>query len=265
MGSTSVATEPTRVEQRRELGPKPVIATDRSGWPAVSVILPCLDEVTGVAATVQEAIVGIERAGFIGEVIVVDNGSIDGSPLAAARGGAKVIFEPRRGYGIAIRRGLREATGQVIVVADADRSYDLRELGNLVRRVAEGADLVVGTRFDGSLDNGAMPWLHRRIGTPTLNLLLAAATGRWFRDSQSGFRAFQRNRFLELPLTADGMEFASEMLVRANQAGLRIEEVPVRYRQRMGTSKLRPFGDGLRHCHLLLRTGRPQSVTRRTR
>jgi glycosyltransferase involved in cell wall biosynthesis len=195
----------------------------------------------------------------------VDNGSKDGSSTAAESAGATVLFEPRQGYGAAVRRGLQTATGDVIVLADADCSYDLRELGALVRRIGEGADIVVGTRFGDALDRGAMPWLHRRIGTPGLNLLLAMATGRWFRDSQSGFRAFRRDRLYRLDSSAEGMELASEMLVLAQRDGMRIDEIPVRYRRRAGYSKLRPFADGLRHCRLLLRLVHGDQVTRSTR
>jgi glycosyltransferase involved in cell wall biosynthesis len=234
--------------------------------PRVSIVLPCLGEVGGVVTAVVEALEGLHIAGLSGQVIVVDNGSTDGSAAAAAAVGALVLSEPRRGYGMAIRRGLPMADGEVIVLADADRSYDLRELGTLVRRVFEGADLVVGTRLGSTLDAGAMPWLHRRIGTPGLNLLLAMATGRWFRDSQSGFRAFRRDRLVHLGCSSDGMEFASEMLVMAHRAGLRIDEVPVRYRRRTGSSKLRPLHDGLRHCRLLFHLARGgDQVTRNTR
>lgn len=231
----------------------------------VSVVLPCLDEAGGVVIAVQEAIEGLRAAGLSGEVTVVDNGSTDGSAVAAAAVGATVVCEPRRGYGMAIRRGLEMARGDVIVLADADSSYDLRQLGDLVHRVAQGADVVVGTRSRDSVETGAMPWLHRRVGTPGLNLLLALATGRWFCDSQSGFRAFRREPLLYLGCTAAGMEFASEMLLLAHRAGLRIDEVPVRYRRRTGASKLRPVGDGLRHCRLLLRLATGSQVTRSTR
>jgi glycosyltransferase involved in cell wall biosynthesis len=233
--------------------------------PRVSVVLPCLDELSGIVTVVHEAFEGLRTAGFTGQVIVVDNGSRDGSPSAAASAGATVLFEPRRGYGSAVRRGLQTAQGDVIVVADADRSYDLRQLGALVHRIGEGADIVVGTRFEGELDSGAMPWLHRRIGTPGLNLLLAMATGRWFRDSQSGFRAFRRDRICHLGCSADGMEFASEMLVMAQRSGFRIDEIPVRYRRRVGASKLRPLRDGLRHCSLLIRLVHGDPVIRNTR
>jgi len=232
----------------------------------VSVVLPCLDEAEGVVTTVQEALQGLRSAGLIGHVVVIDNASTDDSAAAAAAAGATVMAEPQRGYGMAIRRGLQVARGDVVVLADADSSYDLRQLGDLVDRIVQGADVVVGTRSWDKLETGAMPWLHRRVGVPGLNLLLAAATGRRFRDSQSGFRAFRREPFLRLGCTATGMEYASEMLLMAHRAGLRIDEVPVRFRRRTGVSKLRPVGDGLRHCRLLFRlTFGGRQVTRSTR
>src|SRR5918993_2413964 len=233
--------------------------------PGVSVVLPCLDELSGVMTVVQEAFEGLRIAGITGQVIVVDNGSRDGSPSAAASAGATVLFEPRRGYGLAVRRGLQSAQGDVIVLADADRSYDLRQLGDLVHRIGEGADIVIGSRFESAHDGGAMPWLHRHIGTPGLNLLLAIVTGRWFCDSQSGFRAFRRDRLCHLECSAEGMEFASEMLVMAHRGALRIDEIPVRYRRRAGSSKLRPLEDGLRHCRLLIRLVYGDPDTRNTR
>ena len=242
---------------------RPVTAKNDRLW--VSVVLPCLDEAGGVTGAVREALTGLRIARVPGEVIVVDNGSRDGSHAAAERAGAVVVSETRRGYGAAVRRGLRSARGNVIVVADADGSYDLRELAALVQRVTRGADLVIGTRLDGPMDAGAMPWLHRRVGTPLFNRLLGRATGRRFRDSQSGFRAFGAERMRNLGLTSDGMELASEMLVRAHRAGLRIEELPVRYRRRAGTSKLRPFVDGARHCRLLLGLRSEDHVTRKAR
>jgi glycosyltransferase involved in cell wall biosynthesis len=261
-----------RVATREELAGMPVplsengSAADPRAPVHVSVVLPCLDEAGGVATAVQEALQGLRSAGLNGQIIVVDNGSTDGSAAAAAAVGATVVAEPRRGYGMAIRRGLQTARGDVIVLADADSSYDLRQLGALVHRVEQGADVVVGTRSCDRLEVGAMPWLHRRVGIPGLNLLLAISTGRWFRDSQSGFRAFKRDRLIHLGCTSAGMEYASEMLLLAHRAGLRIEEVPVGYRRRTGASKLHPVGDGLRHCRLLFRLAVDgRQVTRRTR
>jgi glycosyltransferase involved in cell wall biosynthesis len=261
-----------RVATREELDgkPAPLSETGSSADPRapvrVSIVLPCLDEEGGVANAVQEALQGLRSAGLSGQIIVVDNGSTDGSAAAAAAVGATVVSEPRRGYGMAIRRGLQMARGDVIVLADADSSYDLRQLGALVHGVVRGADIVVGTRSCDRLEVGAMPWLHRRVGVPGLNLLLAISTGCWFRDSQSGFRAFRRERMVQLGCTSAGMEYASEMLLMAHRAGLRIEEVPVRYRRRTGASKLHPVGDGLRHCRLLFRLALDgRQVTRRTR
>jgi glycosyltransferase involved in cell wall biosynthesis len=242
-----------------ELGGMPAPVSENGSSPVlraplrVSVVLPCLDEAGGVANAVEEAMQGLRCAGLSGQIIVVDNGSTDGSAAAAAAVGATVVSEPRRGYGMAIRRGLQTARGDVIILADADSSYDLRQLGELVHQLVQGADIVVGTRSSDRLEVGAMPWLHHRVGIPGLNLLLAMATGRWFRDSQSGFRAFKRERLIHLGCTSAGMEYASEMLLLAHRAGLRIDEVPVRYRRRTGASKLRPIGDGLRHCRLLFR------------
>ena len=256
----------------KNLGGMPASASGHGALPdsqtpvVVSVVLPCLDEAEGVVTAVREALQGLRSAGLSGQVIVVDNGSTDDSAAAAAALGATVVSEPRRGYGTAIRRGIRMARGDVIVLADADSSYDLAELGTLVHRVREGADVVVGTRSRHGLERGAMPWLHQRVGVPGLNLLLAVAAGRWFRDSQSGFRAFRREPFLRLGCTASGMEFASEMLLMAHRAELRIDEVPVRFRRRAGASKLRPLADGLRHCRLLFRLAlEGRQVTRSTR
>ncbi len=231
----------------------------------VSVILPCLDESNGVGYVVQEAHLGLELAGISGEVIVVDNGSKDASAVAAARQGAMVLAEPRRGYGAAIRHGLLHARGEVIVIADADCSYDLRQIGPLVDRVVQGADLVIGTRMGDGLEPGAMPWLHRTVGTPFLNLFIGAVCGRRFKDSQSGFRAFRRDRVLQVQLSSDGMELATELIVRAHLAGLCIEEIPVHYRRRTGSSKLRPLADALRHVTLLARLGWDGQRTRKTR
>lgn len=240
-------------------------AGTRAPVTCVSVVLPCLDEAASVARVVGEAKAGLRMARVPGEVIVVDNGSSDGSVAAAVSAGARVVREPRRGYGLAVRRGLLAAHGGVIVIADADGSYDLRQLAPLVQRIASGADLVVGTRLDGAIEAGAMPWLHRRLGTPLVNRMLARATGRRFRDSQSGFRAMNAGRLRELRLACDGMELASEMLLQAHAAGWRIEEHPVRYRRRSGASKLRPFVDGMRHCRLLLASPRGGHLTRSTR
>jgi len=221
--------------------------------PQVSVILPCLNEEDSIAATVAEAWAGLDRGGYSGEVLVVDNGSTDRSVALAVDAGARVVCQEVRGYGAALRRGIDEADAAIAVMADADLTYDLPNLGQLVSMVEDGADLVLASRLDG-LNSDTMPFLHRVLGTPVLSFLLRRVTnGRILvRDSQSGYRAFRTNRIRTLELQGDGMEFASEMLLQASLASYRIQETKLPYRPRRGESKLNTVQDGLRHLKLLV-------------
>ncbi len=220
---------------------------------SVTVLLPCLNEASSIADCIHEAQEGLTQARLLGEVLVVDNGSTDGSPALAARAGARVIIEERRGYGSALRRGIAEARGGIIVMADADRTYDLTLLGELAAPIAAGtADVVLGSRFD-RLNRGTMPLLHRLIGTPVISFALRrVCPGLRVHDSQSGYRAFHAEKVRALSLQATGMEFASEMLIRASQEGLQIQERPLGYRPRTGQSKLNTMTDGWRHLQLIL-------------
>ncbi len=221
--------------------------------PLVTVLLPCLNESASIADCVQEAQEGLRRMGLPGEVLVVDNGSTDGSAGRAIGVGARVVTEKRRGYGSALGRGIAEARGRIIVMADADLTYDLTRLGELVAPIVDGtADLVLGSRFNG-LNGGSMPLLHRLVGTPALSFALRrACRGLRIRDSQSGYRAFDAEKTKALGLRATGMEFASEMLIRSCQEGLRIAAKPLGYRPRVGRSKLNALADGWRHLQLIL-------------
>lgn len=218
----------------------------------VSVVMPCLDEAASVGRCVAEAFAAFEASGFQGEVIVVDNGSSDGSPSVAHAAGATVVSEPRRGYGNALRAGFAAASGEVVVMADADSTYDFRQMGALVDPVRAGvADLMLGSRLDSA--RLTMPFLHRTVGTPVLSMLISRVGGPQVSDSQSGFRAFRRDRLSALGLQSSGMELASEMLLRAAQEGWRVSEVPVGYHKRIGESKLATIPDGLRHLRLIVR------------
>ena len=218
----------------------------------VSVVLPCLNEEEAVGTAVCEAFRGLARAGVRGEVVVVDNGSTDRSAERAAATGARVVRQPERGYGSALAAALAASRGDVVVMADADGSYDLEDLHELLVPLRRGADLVIGARLRGEIAPGAMPGLHRYVGTPALSRALGALAGPRLCDSQSGYRAFRRQAVEPLGLRSRGMEYASEMLLKAGRAGLVVEEVPTDYRTRLGVSKLRPVGDGWRHLRLLL-------------
>ena len=219
----------------------------------VSVVMPCLNEETGVATAVLEALGGIALAGLTGEVIVVDNGSSDGSTQQALLAGARVVVEPHRGYGRACSRGLTEARGRIVVLGDADGTYDFGSIPLLIAAMGEGVDLVMGNRLNSDMERGAMPWLHRRVGNPVLTGLLNILHGTSVSDAHCGLRAIRRSALAKLRLDAPGMEFASEFLIEAASRGLRMTEFPITYRRRLGgVPKLRTWRDGWRHLKLIL-------------
>ena len=220
----------------------------------LSIVLPCLNEAETLQTCVRKALDSIDRLGVAGEVIVADNGSTDGSPGLARAAGARVIDVPRRGYGAALAAGIDAARGTYVLMADADDSYALDDIGGFLAELRGGADLVMGNRFKGGIHEGAMPRLHRYLGNPVLSLL-----GRvFFRvpigDFHCGMRAFRRDRVLGLGLRTSGMEFASEMVVRGSLNHLRITEVPTTLRPdgRSRASHLRTWRDGWRHLRFLL-------------
>lgn len=219
----------------------------------VTVVLPCLDEEASVGLCVAEAAAAIERAGWSGEVVVVDNGSRDRSAVVAREAGARIVTELTAGYGAAILAGIGAARGSVVVMADADCTYPLDRLAEIVRPVAEGqAGLVLASRLDGATGD-SMPRLHRMLGTPVLTWLVREGTGiAGLSDSQSGFRAFGHDLAQRLGLRATGMEFASEMLIKAAEHDVAIREVALGYRARVGQSKLSTWRDGRRHLRLIL-------------
>ncbi len=220
--------------------------------PSVSIVMPCLNEEETVGACVTKAVGWLERSGIPGEVLVVDNGSTDRSVEIAEGAGARVIHERRRGYGQAYLRGFAEASGDYIVMGDSDDTYDFSDLDALVAPLDRGADMVLGNRFAGGIATGAMPWAHRYIGSPIINLVIRVFFGTRIGDSQSGLRAFRRGVTERLRLRSSGMELASEMIVSASRAGMTITEVPAPYAVRRGESKLSTVRDGWRHLRFLL-------------
>jgi glycosyltransferase involved in cell wall biosynthesis len=222
------------------------------GRPFISIVMPCLNEAASVEICVQKALGWLERSGSRGEVLVVDNGSSDGSPELAERAGARVVFEAVRGYGAALRRGFAEAKGDWLVMGDCDDTYDFSDLDALMKPLAEGADLSIGNRFAGGIARGAMSWSHRYIGTPAISFLLKLFTGLKVGDSQCGLRAFTRSALERLELKTDGMELASEMVLKAARRGFTVADIPVPYAERIGEAKLNTFRDGWRHLRFLL-------------
>lgn len=239
--------------------PEPAAGTTigtASGSPGVrvSVVLPCLNEAETLATVIGKARGSITELGIAGEVVVADNGSTDGSQEIARSSGARVVDVPIRGYGAALQAGIAAARGEYVIMADADDSYALEDLGPFVAGLDAGADLVMGNRFAGGIAPGAMPFLHRYLGNPVLSFL-----GRLFfrldiHDFHCGMRGFRKDAVIGLGLQTTGMEFASEMVVRSALGGLRIAEVPTTLRPdgRSRQPHLRTWRDGWRHLKFLL-------------
>ena len=220
----------------------------------LSIIMPCLNEAATVAVCVAKARGFLDRAGIVGEVIVADNGSQDGSIRLAAAAGARVVPVTERGYGAALGGGIRAARGRFIVMGDADDSYDFTDLDGFVAALRDGADLVMGNRFAGGIRPGAMPALHRYLGNPVLSLVGRVLFRSPVRDFHCGLRGFRRDAIAALDLSATGMEFASEMVVKATLGGLDVREVPTVLSPdgRDRPPHLRSWRDGWRHLRFLL-------------
>jgi len=219
--------------------------------PDISVILPALNEETTIGICIGKIQQMFRSMGIRGEVIVSDS-STDATPEIAQSMGAIIVHPEHRGYGYAYLEAFRYARGRYIVIGDADNTYDFLELPLLIRKLDEGADLVIGSRFKGEILDGAMIPLHRYIGNPLLTWVLNKVFGTDFSDTHSGFRAIRADSLKRLNLQSWGMEFASEMLIKASREGLTITEVPITYHPRGTPSKLSSYSDGWRHLRFIL-------------
>lgn len=223
----------------------------------LTILMPCLNEAETIARCIEKAKTGIQKSGVRGEILIADNGSTDGSQAIAGKLGARVVAVTEKGYGSALIGGVRAATGKWILMGDADDSYDFSEADRFVKKFQEGFELVMGCRLPsggGTILPGAMPWKNRWIGNPVLSFI-----GRLFfkcpaRDFHCGLRGFTKSAFDELDLQTTGMEFASEMVIKATLKKLKIAEVPVTL-SRDGRSRpphLKPWRDGWRHLRFML-------------
>jgi glycosyltransferase involved in cell wall biosynthesis len=218
---------------------------------SVSVVIPCLNEAENIQQCVRLARTVLAENGIPGEIIVVDNGSDDGSAELAEAVGGTVVHEPRRGYGSAYLTGFEAARGDYIVMIDADLTYDFREIPRFVKELDDGCQVVMGNRMKG-IEPGAMPLMNRYIGNPLLSGFLNLVYRTKIGDAHCGMRALRRDVLPVLDLCSTGMEFASEMVIRASKTNLDIREVPIALHPRGGKSKLSPFRDAWRHVRLIL-------------
>jgi glycosyltransferase involved in cell wall biosynthesis len=217
----------------------------------VSVVIPCLNEAANIEECVRRARRALDESEISGEVIVSDNDSEDGSARLAAAAGAVVVHEPNRGYGSAYLAGFAVARGRYIVMADADLTYDFGEIPRFVAELENGADMVIGNRMQ-NIHPGAMPWLHRYVGNPLLSGFLNLLFRTGVDDAHCGMRALRRDVLPRLDLRTTGMEFASEMVIRAAKERLTLTQFAIEYHPRGGESKLSSFRDGWRHLRFLL-------------
>jgi glycosyltransferase involved in cell wall biosynthesis len=220
----------------------------------LTVVMPCLNEANTLEACIAKAKGFIEKYGLAGEVLVADNGSEDGSQDIAIRNGARLISVNKRGYGAALIAGIHAAKGRYVVMGDSDDSYDFSKLELFLEQLRAGSDLVVGNRFSGGIDDGAMPFLHRYLGNPVLSWLGRRLFGIEIGDFHCGLRAFRRDAIIGLNLMSTGMEFASEMIIKASMRELTLTEVPTRLAQdgRGRPPHLRTWRDGWRHLKFML-------------
>ena len=220
----------------------------------VSIVMPCLNEIETLAACIAKAREAIERGGYSAEIIIADNGSSDGSQLVARELGVRVVDVSRKGYGSALIGGIDAAQGKYVVMGDADASYDFGAIEPFIAKLREGYDLVMGNRFLGGIEPGAMPWSHQWVGNPGLTrvsrIFFHAPVG----DTHCGLRAFTKDAYKRMRLRSTGMEFASEMVIKASLKGMRITEVPVTLHQdgRSRPPHLRTWRDGWRHLRFML-------------
>ncbi len=216
----------------------------------LTILMPCLNEAETLAVCIGKAKTFLEQSGVCGEIVIADNGSTDGSQQIARKNGARVVNVPEKGYGAALIGGCNDALGKYVIMGDADDSYDFLHLMPFVEKLREGYDLVMGNRFQGGIEPGAMPPLHRYLGNPVLSFIARLFFPCKIGDYHCGLRGYNREAILGLGLVTTGMEYASEMVVKATLNHLKIAEVPTTLKKdgRSRAPHLRSWSDGWRHA-----------------
>lgn len=217
----------------------------------LSIILPCRNEEKAIALCIKQIKEIIKKERINAEIIVSDSSS-DSSPEIAQSLGVKVVKHNKEGYGNAYLEGIKQAKGKYLFMADADGTYEFKEIPRFLNELKKGANIVIGNRFQGEIEKNAMPWHHRYIGNPFLSALLRFLFNSKVQDVHSGMRAISKQTFNSLNLKTTGMEFASEMIIQSSKRKLKIKQLPINYKKRIGDSKLKSFSDGWRHLRFML-------------
>ncbi len=220
----------------------------------VSAVMPCLNEEQTLALCINKAQQAFKKLGIIGEVVVADNGSTDSSVEIAENLGARVIHQSEKGYGAALMAGIEGAHGKIVIMGDSDDSYDWSAIGDFVKKIEEGNDLVMGNRFRGGIEKGAMPWHHRYFGNPMLSFVGRSICSATLGDFYCGMRAFTKEAYFQMKPASKGMEFALEMIVNATRNGLKVAEIPTTLHpdKRNRPPHLRSFRDGWRSLRFFM-------------
>ena len=254
--AVDIGSDVDRVPDAPDVRPRPledlIVGENSDVRPVVSVVMPTLNEEQGIPTCIDRIERAVLELGVPTEIIVSDS-STDRTPDIARTRGAIVVEPDRPGYGYAYRYAFEHVRGDYVVIGDADTTYDFTEVPRFLDTLVErDADIVMGSRLEGQIEDGAMPALHQYIGNPLLTRFLNTFYDAGVTDAHSGFRVFRRSVLEDLSLRSDGMEFASEMIMEASTRGLRIEEVPITYHQREGEATLESFRDGWRHVRFML-------------
>jgi len=220
--------------------------------PQISIVLPCLNEEEAIGFCLEQVRSVIKKNNLSAEIVVVDNGSSDNSSKIAGEKQVRLVHEKERGYGAACSKGLKAAEGKFIFLADCDASYDFSEIPGFIEELKKGSDFVIGNRFKGRIEKGAMPWSHKWVGNPILSGIFRLFFKAKIHDVHCGMKALTQEALKILNLRTRGMEFASEMAILVGKNKLKIKELPINYHKRKGQSKLRALADGWRHLRFML-------------